>query len=104
MIFLGASKQEVLESTPRELWCYEDAHKMRLRYEDALAYNYGAYTWEAVRSVVGTMFGGKNKKPIPYPEKPHYETHNTDDLQKQRELFVAKLLAMQANFEINHGK
>lgn len=101
MMFLGAGRLEVLESTPRELWCYEDAHKLRTKYEDSLAHNAGAYVWEALNSVLGSMFQGKGKKPIPYPSEPH--SSRKDDIQLQRELFVAKLQALQANYEINHG-
>lgn len=51
------------------------------------------------------MFSGKSSKKYEYPSKPFdlYKKELTEDeLQKQRELFVAKLMAMQTNFELNH--
>ena len=52
------------------------------------------------------MFSGKTAKKYKYPDKP-YELNGDkelteEELQKQRELFVAKLMVMKSNFEINH--
>lgn len=103
MIFLGVSKQEVMESTPRELWPYEDAFKLRRKHLDEVSYAMGVYTYEAVAIAVGNAFRGKGKKPMEYLKQPFMSDidQSEEDLQKKRELFVAQLMAMKANFDIN---
>ena len=49
-----------------------------------------------------------NKGKVEYPETPilyeEDEATKEERLQKQREAFLGGLLAMQANFELNHPK
>ena len=103
MIFLGVSKQEVMESTPRELWCYEDAFKLRRRHIDEVSYAMGIYTYEAVGIAVGNAFRGKGQRAMEYLKQPLMSEIDMaeEDMQKKRELFVAQLMAMKANFEIH---
>lgn len=66
----------------------------------------GQYFASAITATVGNMFKKKGHKPNEYPKKP-FELSGSrepteEELQKQRELFVAKLIAMQTNFELNH--
>lgn len=66
----------------------------------------GQYFAHALNSTVGNMFKKKGKAPNKYPEKPFALNDNRelseDELQKQRELFVAKLMVMKSNFDLNH--
>ncbi len=104
MIFLGVPKQEVMESAPSDLWCYEDAFKLRRKHIDEVSYAMGIYTYEAVAIAVGNAFRGKGQRPMEYLKQPLMSEFNQSeaDIQKKRELFVASLMAMKANFEINH--
>jgi len=66
----------------------------------------GQYFAEALLSTVGNMFKKKAQKPHEYPNKPFEFKENKkelseEELQKQRELFVAKLQVMKANFDLN---
>lgn len=78
------------------------AHDIELREQDGLLYLMGIYNKIAFAQA---LWGKKSR--VEYPEKPllqqaEAEKHATEDnLRKQRELFVAKLLTMQANFEIS---
>ena len=105
MIFLGVSKQEVMESTPRELWCYEDAFKLRRKHEDEVSYVMGIYTYNAVATALGNAFRGKGKKAEEYLKYPllSKDEYEEADLQKQRQELVDKLMAMKANFESSRG-
>jgi hypothetical protein len=86
---------------------YKEKEKSELDKKNALYHLLGLYFCESLASTVGNMFKKKGQKPHEYPKKPFdlsksKEDFTEEELQKQRELFVAKLMAMQANFEINH--
>ena len=83
-----------------------EKHKTKMQEANIIAHLQGQYFMEALYATVGNMFSGKTVKKHKYPEKP-YELYKNkelteEDLQKQRELFVARLMAMQTNFELNH--
>ena len=73
-----------------------------------LSHLQGQYIAEAIMCTVGNALSGKSGKKHKYPDKPYklntsiQEEMNEVEMQKQRELFVAKLMAMQTNFELNH--
>ena len=95
-----------MESCPYELWAYEKAHEQRLSEQNSLMHLQGYYFVEALRSTVGNMFKKKTSQPYTYPEKP-FEINEPkemteEEIQKQRELFMAKLLVMKSNYELNH--
>lgn len=80
--------------------------KSEMQTANIIAHLQGQYFIEGLMTTVGNMFSGKTAKKHKYPEKP-YELYKNkqlteEDLQKQRELFVARLMAMQTNFELNH--
>lgn len=85
---------------------YTQKEKAEIEKQNILYHLQGQYFMEALASTVGNMFKGKTAKKHEYPKKPFEiyknENYSEDELQKQRELFVAKLLAMQTNFELNH--
>lgn len=75
---------------------------------DEYAYFQGIYTYEAVAKAVGNAFRGKGQKPVEYRDKPllaEIEDRNRplseEELQRQRELFVASLNMMKTNFELS---
>lgn len=95
--------------TPKKLKAFRKAYKIQREIEDEKAYMNGIYTLKALEvalSSFGAGLSGKQSKAT-YFDKPllqiAMEQEQSDKLQKQRELFVAKLLTMQANFEINHS-
>ena len=78
MIFLGVPKQEVMESAPSDLWCYEDAFKLRRKHIDEVSYAMGIYTYEAVGIAVGNAFRGKGQRAMEYLKQPliHHNSIN----------------------------
>lgn len=107
-ISIGVNKSEILDSCPKELWPYEKAHVRIIEEKNGLMHIQGQYFSEAIMSTVCNQLGGKTGKKHEYPKKP-YEINKDDDLtedelQKQREAFVASLLVMKSNFELEHPK
>jgi len=87
---------------------YGEREKAEIQKQNYLAHLQGQYICEALMATVGNMLSKKGTKKYQYPEKP-YEFENQkefteEELQKQRELFVAKLEAMKTNFELNNSK
>ena len=87
----------------------KEKQKHNVELQNALFHLQGQYFAEALLSTVGNMFSGKHSKKHKYPEKP-FELNNSDnkelteeEIQKQRELFVAKLQTMKTNFELEKG-
>ena len=66
----------------------------------------GNYVLSALSVALDHCMNGKKAK-SKYIEKPVFEMANTEnnltesELQRQRELFVAKLMVMKTNFELN---
>lgn len=87
---------------------YGEREKMEIQKQNYLAHLQGKYTCEALMATVGNMLNKKGAKKYQYPEKPYefkeQEEFTEEELQKQRELFVAKLEVMKTNFELNHPK
>lgn len=107
-ISIGVSKSEVLDNCPKELWPYEKAHIRRIEEANGLMHIQGQYFAEAIMATICNQLGGKTGKKHEYPKKP-YEINkkqelSEDELQKQREAFVAGLMVMKSNFELEHPK
>lgn len=108
---IGVSWERFMDSCPKELEPYDIAYKKRLREQDYLQYLWwGKYGVSAVYVAVEHCLAGKKAK-SKYVDKPvlkEMEEQNKpmseEELQKQRELFVAKLEVMKTNFELNHKK
>lgn len=94
-----------------------DGHNKKMKDElerlDALMWQNGLYTKKAFEVVMAAFeagLSGKQSKDTyfdkPFSQQPEVKSGgmSEEELQKQRELFVAKLMAMQSNFEINHPK
>lgn len=109
---IGIKLQEFEHLNPKKLGYYAEAYKQKeeseLHKQNMLAHLQGQYFAEAIMCTVCNALSGKSGKKYEYPKKPY--KLNTDiqnemdekEMQKQRELFVAGLMAMQANFELNH--
>lgn len=97
-----------MHSTPKILEAYNKAYAMRLKDADRLIWAFcGNYVISAVRVAVESCLAGSKAK-SKYVEAPVFERNNNQfsetDIQKQRELFVAQLEVMKANYEISHKK
>lgn len=81
---------------------------MMIKHQDAQLHAMGQYVLSAVFVAIEKCFAGKKSK-AKYIEKPlsqynKKETGNLSEKEKelQRKLFMAKLQAMQADYEIKH--
>ena len=95
-----------MDSCPKELSPFDKAHKNKVMELDYLQYawwgNYGVY---ALIVAIDRCFSKKQK--AEYIKEPilskTFENGGLteEEIQKQRELFVAKLQVMQTNFELS---
>ena len=95
-----------MESCPKELEPYNKAHKMNIVERDNLQHMWwGNYGISALIVAIDKCFSKKPK--AEYIKEPILsKTFENDglteeEIQKQRELFVAKLQVMQTNFELS---
>lgn len=88
----GYSIDKIDWSTPNELEPYWTAYEYGRRANDELLWIMGQYVGYAI----GTIFKGK------YPDKPilekSYQETSEYEIQKQRELFIAKFQAMASSW------
>ena len=108
----GISYQDFGKLTMRRMNIIAKAYSEKLeddfKIADVVAFVQGRYIVEALLCTVGNMLGGKNTK-FSYPEKPYSlvkqeEQLTEDEIEKQRQQFIAALQTMQHNFEINKEK
>ena len=95
-----------MESCPKELEPYNNAHKMNIVEQDNLQHMWwGNYGISALIVAIDKCFSKKPK--AEYIKEPilskTFENNGLteEEIQKQRELFVAKLQVMQTNFELS---
>lgn len=95
-------------SSPTDMKPYLKAHEEELKEQDYIAWLQGQYTLSAVLVAVEHNLAGEKAK-SKYIEKPilqqieqKQKKMTEEELQRQRELFVAKLQIMKTNFELNH--
>ena len=92
-----------MDSCPRELKPYDIAHKKKIMEQDYLQHLWwGNYGISALYVAIEGCLAGKKSK-AKYIEKPLFASIEEEKV-KQRELFVAGLMAMKTNFELNHVK
>ena len=96
-----------MDSCPKELEPYDKAHKSEVMEQDYLQHMWwGNYGISALIVAIDRCFSGKKSK-AEYIKEPILSQTFKDDglteeeMQKQRELFVAKLQVMQTNFELS---
>lgn len=95
-----------MDSCPKELEPYNKAHKINIVEQDNLQHMWwGNYGISALIVAIDKCFSKKPK--AEYIKEPILsKTFENDglteeEIQKQRELFVAKLQVMQTNFELS---
>ena len=95
-----------MDSCPKELEPYNKAHKIKIMEQDNLQHMWwGNYGISALIVAIDKCFGKKPKaeyikEPI-LSKKIENDGLTEEEIQKQRELFVAKLQVMQTNFELS---
>lgn len=87
---------------------YAEKQKEDFRLADVIAYIQGRYMVDALLCTVGNMLDGKSVK-FEYPEQAYSMANQEkelteDEIQKQREQFIAMLQTMQSNFNLNKEK
>ena len=96
-----------MESCPKELEPFDNAHKKKIEEQDVLQHLWwGNYGVSALIVAIDRCFSGKKSKAKYIKEPILSKTFENDglteeEIQKQRELFVAKLQVMQTNFELS---
>lgn len=97
---IGISKEEILESDPKDLEAYELAHKIVMNRRNTELYRLGMYIGDAINATVGNMFGGKNKYPEePYRIFPMTEQEQEEEKEKQLHQLLKFFGAMEKNFK-----
>ena len=76
---------------------------------DTIAYVQGQYFVEALLCTVGNWMPKKSATKFEYPEKPYSfkmkeNELSEDEIEAQRQQFIASLMTMQHNFEISKDK
>lgn len=106
---MGVAYEHFMDSCPKELEPYVKAHNNKIMEEDYLQHLWwGNYGISALIVAIDRCLHGKKAK-AKYIDEPILQDINSkndgkfseEELQKQRELFVAKLQVMQTNFELN---
>ena len=87
---------------------YSEKVEDDFRKSDVIAFIQGRYVVEALLCTVGNMLGGKNAK-FTYPDKAYTmqneEEHlSEEEIQRQREQFIAMMQVMEKNFKNNKSK
>lgn len=104
----GLSVDDIDWSSPADMKPYLKMHKEELKEKDYLAWLQGQYTLSAVSVAVEHCLAGRKakskyiKKPLLQEMEERNKPITEEEIQRQRELFVAKLQAMKTNFELNH--
>ena len=84
---------------------YVEKEEEEFRKSDMMAFVQGKYIVDALLCTVGNMFGGE-KVDFSYPEQPYSimaeeEQLSEDEIQRQREAFIASLKTMETNFKLS---
>ena len=95
-----------MDSCPKELEPYNEAHKRKIMEQDNLQHMWwGSYGISALIVAIDHCFSKNPKsKYIENPIMQDMDKENgmsEEELQRQRELFVAKLQVMKTNYELS---
>ena len=108
----GISYAEFGKLTMRDIRFIAKAYSEKLEEDfkaaDVMAYIQGRYMVDALLCTVGNMFSSKGTN-FDYPEKAYSATAqieqlSEEDIENQRQQFIASLQMMQLNFNLNKEK
>ena len=85
---------------------YSEKLEEQFKISDVVAFVQGRYMVDALLCTVGNMLGGGKNTKFEYPERAYsmkdQEEHLTEDeIESQRQLFIAALQTMERNFKLN---
>lgn len=102
-----------MDSTPKDLECYIKAEEMRQSRKDNENWQMGMYNLSAFSTALARALGGKKSKAEymkqslheQIKEKQQVEDENLteEQIESERDNLLARLMTMQANFELNHS-
>ena len=103
---IGVDYERFMSSCPKELEPFVEAERLRILKRDEDMWVMGMYVQNAVSVAVEHCLAGKKAKSqylkLPLREKMEEENKISEEkLQRQREQFVAQLMIMKTNFELN---
>jgi len=107
----GISYEEFGRLNMKKIRIIANAYSEKIRDDfmlaDTVAFVQGRYIVEALLCTVGNMFG-KNAK-FEYPEQPYSMNKvdralTADEIEEQRQQFIATLKTMETNFNLNKEK
>ena len=105
----GISYEQFGKLTMKQIRYISKAYSEKLEEDfklaDTMAFIQGRYMVDALLCTVGNMLGGKNAK-FTYPEQAYTMAQQErqlteDEIQAQREQFIAMLKTMETNFNLN---
>ena len=103
----GINAEYIDNSCPTELEPYEISYNLKMKQKDSFSYAWvGNYVKSAVLVAVDHCLNGRKAKSeyVKSPMLNAVESGREDKIRAEREKFVAGLMAMKANFEMNHPK
>lgn len=104
---MGVSWHEFWKMNPRIIKVIAKGYKEKIKEKDYLAWLSNQYTLSAVSVAVEHCLAGRKarskyiEKPIMQKIEEQNKPLSENELQRKRELFVAKLEVMKTNFELN---
>lgn len=107
MFICGITYEEFGKLTLKRMQIIANAYSEKLHnqleHEDLVAFIQGQYVMSAIACTVGAMFGGKAN----YPDTPILQEYSKkilteEEIQNQRDAFVANYMAMMHNFKSTH--
>jgi len=113
MFRAGISYDDFGKLTMRKIKIIANAYGEKLKEDfkmaDITAFIQGRYFIHALLCTVGNMMPTKNSTKFEYPEQAYSlnqadEQLTEDQIEAQRQAFIASLMTMQHNFEINKQK
>lgn len=107
---MGITEQEFWTMNPHRITLHVKAYSKKQRndieFSNLIAYIQGQYIVEALLCTVGNMFSDKKSSAFEYPNKPYElgkskEELTEEELQIQRDVFVARYMTMMHNFNLS---
>lgn len=106
---MGVTKKEFFHSSPKVLSAYAEGYKIQRKVQDENMWIMGQYMVSAVSVAIDHCLNGR-KASSKYVEKPFMQdienngehVYTEEELQQQREMFVALLMAKKSNYELHH--
>ena len=105
---IGMTADEFWNASPLLAYSYREAHKLRQRQQNELAWLQGMYVYSAVNAVVAGALGGKGKK-AEYIKEPvdlglETEAEKQAKVQREREKIIASLTAWKKAWDRQKAK